>query len=355
MRDRRENVQSMPSADSADEAELTSLMAKAGPMRDVDGEELLAIREAARNTWRSRYAGTAVPAGSSRFARSWALLAAAAVLAAGLTLVLRLFGSGASDVPGDAVATLVRWQGSVNLRRAGNLLEATANAPVSAGVEIETGAAGRAALRLGDHVALRLDAGSRLRFEGSSRLTLLSGALYVDNSGVRPGAVILATPAGELRDVGTQFEVRLGAFNDGAAVRVRVREGEVLFARDGVEERAAVGEELRITSAGRTTRARIPLYGPDWSWVVAAAPPLAIEGIKARQFLEWIARESGWRLDLTDATAAAIADRVVLHGSIEGLALGDAPGAVLASCGLEHRVLDGVLVVTAAGAAAPER
>lgn len=347
-------MQALRSADSSDEADLERMMVEAGPFRDVEGADLGAIREAARTAWRSRYAGKASPL---KTPLSWVLFAAAAVLIVGLAAVLRFLEVGGEGAPPVAVAKLERWQGRVELRQAGTTLAAASHAALAAGVEVVTGAdlgsEGRAALRLGDHVALRLDSGTRLRFEGGQRLALLSGALYVDNFGAEPGGVVVVTPAGELRDVGTQFEVRLGAFDDGATVRLRVREGEVVYARGSLEQRAAVGEELRISPAGRTTRARIPVYGSEWSWVVSAAPPLAIEGIKARQFLEWIARESGWRLDLADATATAIADRVVLHGSIDDLPVDEAPGAVLASCGLEHRVVDGVLIVTAAGSAAP--
>ena len=83
---------------------------------------------------------------------------------------------------------------------------------------------------------------------------------------------------------------------------------------------------------------------------------LAIEGVKVREFLNWIGRERGLRVELADAEAATVADSCVLHGSIEHLPLADAPGVALSSCGLRHRITDGTLVVSVAdGRGAPPR
>jgi hypothetical protein len=55
--------------------------------------------------------------------------------------------------------------------------------------------------------------------------------------------------------------------------------------------------------------------------------------------------QTGWRLEFADQEAASLADSVVLHGSIEHLTPAEAPGVVLASCGLGHRVSGGTMVV----------
>jgi hypothetical protein len=70
-----------------------------------------------------------------------------------------------------------------------------------------------------------------------------------------------------------------------------------------------------------------------------------IEGMKVHRFLDWIAREAGWRVELADGEAAALADSVELHGSIAHLTPLDATGVVLSSAGLEYRVSNGTLVV----------
>ena len=69
---------------------------------------------------------------------------------------------------------------------------------------------GRVAVSFADALSLRLDRGTRLRFDGHERVTLLQGALYVDSGGLNVGPPLtIATPAGEVRHVGTQFQVRV--------------------------------------------------------------------------------------------------------------------------------------------------
>jgi ferric-dicitrate binding protein FerR (iron transport regulator) len=196
-------------------------------------------------------------------------------------------------------------------------------------------------------VSVRLDAGTRLRLASAQRLVLERGAVYLD-SGPAPheaAPLAVATPAGLFAEVGTQFEVRVADGDRPAAARLRVREGRVELRRDGAPVLAGAGEELVVRGDGGLVRRPVAVYGEEWDWVLAAAPRLEIEGLGARRFLEWIARESGRRLEFADARAAAIAEAAVLHGSIAHLDLEEAARVALASCGLGHRVADGALVV----------
>jgi hypothetical protein len=71
-----------------------------------------------------------------------------------------------------------------------------------------------------------------------------------------------------------------------------------------------------------------------------------IEGMKVRRFLDWIAREAGWRVEFANRDASELADSVDLHGSIAHLTPLDATGVVLSSAGLQHRVSNGTIVVS---------
>jgi ferric-dicitrate binding protein FerR (iron transport regulator) len=219
----------------------------------------------------------------------------------------------------------------------------SATAEIVVGSAIETSASGWAALRLAGGASVRVDGGSHLHVESPSRILLEAGAVYVD-SGPGSGAgrgLDIATAAGLFREVGTQYEVRILSSDAGggsaAATRLRVREGRVELRREAGRREtmtAAAGEQLAVDAGGEVSRASVAAFGPEWNWVRASAPPMAIEGVVARRFLEWLAREEGLRLDLADESAAEIAGRVVLHGSIAELPIDDAPAAVLASCGL---------------------
>jgi ferric-dicitrate binding protein FerR (iron transport regulator) len=192
---------------------------------------------------------------------------------------------------------------------------------------------------------VRLDAGTRVRLASASVIELERGAVYVD-TGAEPDRgeeVAVRTSAGLFQGVGTQFEVR--AEREGAVTRLRVREGSVRLQREDESVLAGTGQELIVHRDGKLIRGRTTLYGPEWDWVLKTAPMLDIEGVKMRTFLDWIAREVGWRIELADKETVSRCDSVVLHGSIAHLTPAEAPGVVLSSAGLGHRLSDGALVV----------
>jgi ferric-dicitrate binding protein FerR (iron transport regulator) len=191
--------------------------------------------------------------------------------------------------------------------------------------------------------SVRLDAATQVRLASATLVELRQGALYVDTGAApgRGGEIAVRAPAGLFRPEGTQFEVRV---EDGAT-KLRVREGNVRLDRGAESVRAASGEELIVRGGGAVVRQPIAVYGRDWDWVAQAAPMLDIEGVSAREFLDWFGRETGRRIELADEETASVAGSCVLHGSIAHLTLPDAPGVVLSSCGLGHRVSNGTLVV----------
>ncbi len=326
----------MSEPDRTEEA-VRKLLEDAGPRSAIPEEDFVAIREAAREAWRGRYGDRRAPEGPGRW---WLGLAAAAALAIALGLAWWTKSPAPAPAPPPIVASIEVLTGAVHIWGAdGRLLSPAApGRPLPAGTELETGE-GRLALRMAG-VSVRLDAGTRLRLAAPGSIELARGAVYVD-SGARPGGrVAVHTAAGSFEEVGTQFEVRLA----GSAARLRVREGRVMLHREKETVLANAGEELALRD-GTVLRRPAAVYGPEWDWVLQTAPRLDIEGLKVRDFLAWVARETGWRIEFADPEAAALAGSTILHGSIEHLTPAEAPGVVLASCGLGHRVTGGRMVV----------
>ena len=313
------------------EDRFETLLRDAGPRSALPNEDLTAIRDAARAEWRRRYGTRAV---RPRVAGWIPLAAAAAIAAAAIGLLWRSRTAAPASAPPPNVASVERtadgspWQ-------VGNVLPA--------GTDVTTDAAGRLALRMIGGASARLDSGTRLTLASPTTITLAQGAVYVDTAGGAP--IEVRAPAAVVRPTGTRFEVRVA---DGVT-RVKVREGSVRLEKGPESERAAEGEELVVGADGKLSRRTVPPFGPEWDWVLASAPVPAIEGMKVSRFLDWIARESGRRVELADAEAAALADSVELHGSVEHLTPLDATGVVLASAGLEYRVTDGAIVISVAG------
>lgn len=292
-----------------EEEQVRHLLEEAGPRPEVPPEDLARIKAAFRAEWEERVRRRRAPD-----RRLW-LLAASVVLALGLGWWL---WPANRDVVARVEGTSGKGEGEAIVSGTGVVTEED---PL--------------ALRLEGGPSLRLDADTQVRLVSTSVIELRRGAVYLDSEGA--GTVAVHTPLGVVTEVGTQFEVRLL----GPAVRVRVREGAVR-----VESHLAeAGTELVLRDGGSVTRSRIAAWGPEWSWVLKAAPPLRIEGLTLAEVLHRIARETGWTIRWEDPRAEASAGEIVVHGDIGHLAPDQALEVVLPGAGLDHRVADGVLTL----------
>lgn len=346
----------------AEERRVRELMERAGPRPEIPAEDLERITAAARESWREavRDRGKETAARSTKW--TWAMsLAAVLAVAVG---VAAWWSSRPAGGPAPEIAHLERVTGSVLLDTVGAVgegVEVGDAIPAGAVLRVEGGEAGspgRAALRFlpedgaAGGAVLRLDAGTRLRLVSARIFELERGALYADTDPIAPaapapsgsGALEVRTPLGTARDLGTRFALRLLEVPE-RALEVRVRDGAVSVERAGATHVAAAGEELTLHRDGETLRRKIAVHGPEWDWVLAAAPRFTVEGKSLRQLLDWVARETGWTYRFEDEELAASADEITLHGSLGGLRPDQAPFAVLPSAGLEGQLDDGTLIV----------
>jgi ferric-dicitrate binding protein FerR (iron transport regulator) len=209
-----------------------------------------------------------------------------------------------------------------------------------AGDRVET-AEGRLALRLEGGASVRLDRATRLVLNSTSVLELEAGAIYIDTGIDGVGGLEVRTDYGVARDIGTQFETRLGE----GRLSLVVREGEVLFMGEGGEYRAGAGVALSLGPDGGVTRERVEASDPRWSWASAAAPPFDIEGRSLAEVLTWVARETGWTVRYEDAELERSAAQMLTHGSTGGLEPELVPDLVVPVAGLEHQLQGSVLRV----------
>ena len=303
-----------------DSEDVARLLRVAGRRPWLPESEVGPLRAEAREVFRRQ----AREAGRSHLV--WTMTAAAG-LAAVLLLVAGLMyrppAGSRSDVP---VAQIERRTGEVTLSRSVLL----------PGTLITTAEGGRVALRLPTGASVRIDGGSSVRFDSAHSLTLERGALYADSeSSADHEGIEIATPLGSVHDIGTQFEVRL--LPEG--LRVRVREGTVRVGYGGKLLEAGAGSELLVQEDGSARSADVPVYGPGWDWVQRAAPPFTIENASLAEFLHWVSRETGLRWHL--AEPGDDPEKVILHGSIEGLTAEEALSVVLPGSGYRHRLAGG--------------
>jgi ferric-dicitrate binding protein FerR (iron transport regulator) len=136
---------------------------------------------------------------------------------------------------------------------------------------------------------------------------------------------------GIVRDIGTQFEVRLAPDR----MRVRVREGRVDLQHGGATHSAEAGMELDADAQGGVTPHSIARNGTEWDWVVRAAPPIHLDGRTLAEVVASVTRDEGVTPVWSDA-ASRNAASMRLHGDVPLTAV-EALDTALVASGLTAR------------------
>jgi ferric-dicitrate binding protein FerR (iron transport regulator) len=187
---------------------------------------------------------------------------------------------------------------------------------VLVGGTLSTGA-GQIALRLARGGSLRIGPQSEVVLSSEHSAQLVAGVLYFDSEGRRADPEFtVTTELGVVRDVGTQFVVRIDA--EQSALDVGVRDGRIVLTRDGASGTAGVGERLvaaaDVTAIRRETMAT---FGDEWSWAEQLAPPFEIDGRSVEDFLAWFAEQTGRDIVFGSPEAERLARATILRGSID--------------------------------------
>jgi ferric-dicitrate binding protein FerR (iron transport regulator) len=315
---------------------VAALLKLAGERDQPSPAGVQRARDAARRSWRQGLARAGSSTATSTWRpRPWLLLAVAASSVA--VLALAGWWSRSAQAPAVVVARVIAAQGETSVRGLTTL---------RVGEELST-AAGRVALAAGDALSLRLDQNTRVRLEGEGHVTLLQGGLYVDSGGLSARTALrIDTPAGPVRHVGTQYQVRVSE----GRTQVQVREGRVALARPrGVLDLGA-GDAVAVLGDAVRVEHDQPGHGAAWEWATTIAPVFDIENRPLSEFLAWVAREQGWQLRFHDATLQARVRAIRLHGSMAGLDVNGMLDRVALVTGVPLHCQDGVLSV---GAKAP--
>ena len=313
---------------------IARLVRGAGPRPGVPAERESRVRDAVRATWRR-----SISAGRRRRFAAWIAVPLAAA-AAWAMVISGLWERVRPTPPPAPIATLERADGSVLWPNRPSPRVGTA---LDAETDLETGADGRVALRLGGRISIRFDVGTRARLLSGTGVLLERGAVYVDTGAARGAGVSLAirTAQGTIRDVGTQFQVRVSY----DTVRLSVREGVASLERLGLSHAAPSGTQLTARAGSGVTSLPVPPSGPEWDWIQQTAPPFNLEGRRLAEYLDWIGRETGLEIHYADPSIPVDAPAVILHGTVEGLRPDETLEAVLPTCGLRHRLDAGTLII----------
>ena len=320
------------SSDAGSDNELDRTLTDVLRTPPLDSQALERIRVAVENEWRK---STALRRRSRAVRRwGWASLGAAVVLIAVSATWLVKF-AGAPVVFG----SISRSDGNdIDARfHAGDALRAGDTVRAHGPMLVLPAAGG----------SLRIAADSTVEIASAAEIRLERGKIYVDMPPAASVRLNVWTHAGMIEHVGTEFEV----LSDAAGVRIRVREGRIRLrdAHGAAGNSAAVladaGTELLAVPGGGIARRPVATYGSDWLWVASLAPTYEIEGQPLLNFLQWVSRELGCRLEFGDSRARDVAARTILHGSIRDHAPLDALANVLATTSLRYEIRDDTIRV----------
>ena len=256
-----------------------------------------------------------------------------AAIAASLLIAVVVFRRPVPPSAGEATTVIAATVESTTGTFVAASRSAAAGAPLHVGVIAETESGSTASLSWRG-AALRLDQSTRVRIDSARAISLERGALYFASNGTRTH-ILVRTPYGTVADVGTQFEVRL----EPAALRVRVREGRIDLSRGAMVVRAGTGTELMAEASG-VGRRPIATSGPEWEWILHAAPPFRLEGLTVAAVASHYAREAGLQVRYATTIPAK-----ALHGDVL-LAPNEALDAAMQATGLRYRIDGQTLTVS---------
>lgn len=307
------------------EAQIARLLERIGSRPQPPDAAMTAAREQVRSVWKNEVNARRR---QRRSFTGWAM-AASVFLALGLGLMLTR-----APAPDMAAWRLAHRVKDISYRPAGTgeWLPVDDATDLAVGDRLRTGSQSYALLELPEDVTVRMDAGSELELRAAQQLYMPKGAIYVDAPGA--GALLVETPRGSARDIGTRFEVRL--MDEGW--RIQVRDGRVLMNdRAQGQAEAAAGERL-LAADGGLERQSVSPADASWQWTYRAARPMVIEGSTLGAYLAWWSREAGLTVDYARPLDATIAGQTRLHGDLTGLTLEQGFQAVVSGAGF--RVVD---------------
>lgn len=319
-----------PNHPQDDSDPLARLLAQAGPRARPSAAAEARVRAAAQAAWQ---------AGLQRQRRrQWVgWLAAATLTAVAVTLGWRVTRNDAADEI--QVATLALSRGEVHVASTATTRTAGPTA-IYLRDRIQTGADAGLRLDLSNGAKLRLGAHSELRWRTPSDLELIAGSLYVD-SGAQHAAFSIRTPFGNVTHLGTRYQVRVA----GDGLGVGVREGQVTLRAGRVETTLRADEYCNLDARGALKRSALGAHLHEWNWVAELAPSFDIENHSLSEFLDWIAAETGYRLEYSDNGVRTAAASTILHGVLGALTPTQALAAIVPTTDFDVRMEAGRLLV----------
>jgi ferric-dicitrate binding protein FerR (iron transport regulator) len=319
---------------TADRNELLApLLRLARETEAPDAEVTARVEGAVAGAWRREVA-------RRRYRRLAAAAGIAALLAAGWLLAPPSWQPWRD--PGGTEARIARSEGTIRWSAA----EGSGEGSLAPGSVLETAASGRARIELPGSEEIRIAGDTRLAYLGPRSLRLDHGRLYFDSHRAGeedPGGeepVVVETPHGPVRNLGTRYEIRV----TGERLEIAVRTGSVeRIADDGTVTRVTAGHLAWLGGGGATGEQPLAPTSERWQWTAELSDPFPTEGRTLADLLAWVEAETGLE---TRWQAPADPDTIALRGDLVARDPLQAADVALRMSGLAWEERDGVLWVS---------
>lgn len=283
---------------------IEAILKEAAPRPVPPIEDEAAIRRDVRAEWQHIV-------GKRRGRRRLQLAAAGLVAALGVAIMM-LPGTSIEPL---ALANIEKSDGTIYLLGEHSELVAlpTANT-VYSGQVIQTGRDGLLGLNWGRGGSLRIDHDTRIEFIDAQTVFVHRGRVYFESEPESGSdALILNTGHGSISHLGTQYMADVAA----RELVVSVREGRVMIAGDFHEKLANAGQQVRLQGRSRPEVVDVSTYGDLWAWTESLSPRIDLDNRSAQAFLEWVGRQTGYRVVFDSPAAEQLAVDTLLVGRVE--------------------------------------
>ncbi len=297
-----------------DDDELASLLQTAGK-RSTPGPEVTdKIRQSTHAAWLEAVQAAKVNAVQTEAAHTmppkrWgnAWFAAAAVVVVGFMAFVMVPKLNLSNNGTTVVAQLIMSNGEVNIKP--SLHEQVINA----GAHLSTQNDGLMAIQLTDNTKITLAKNTQIIVANAGLIKLVQGRIYVDSPDANT-SIIVATPLGEIVDIGTQYEVSVSPQNLGVIMREGVTQitlsGKTLYGR--VAE--GFGDAITVDTQLNVTHAKVATTDEHWQWTQSAVSDFNLHNATAHDVLHWASRVTGKKIIYASPQVQRTAEQTHLSG-----------------------------------------
>ncbi len=287
------------------EQDIEKLLKAAGPLVKSDENMMNDIRSEVENTWLEVVA-------KRKARRYWVYSGSMAASIVALTMLvlslqISIFDDKAS-INGAQIAQVVMFDGSGTINDSGLHHGRT----LVSGDHIQT-ESGHLTIQLYDQTLVVLSANTDLTLSNHNTLQLTAGKIYLDSPDINTSVTVI-TPWGNVRDIGTQYEVAVSA-NE---LQLAMRSGKVVMELDDKTLYASVfeglGDVVSVDTNNDIQKSTMSPSDPYWSWTHKALSDFDVNNQSVFEVLEWVHRVTGKNIVFATDDVQRLAHETTLAG-----------------------------------------